>query len=64
MKLIELYKDKILGSISGFDRIRFRGTLRWLANERGMGIFLQHVNVLLKDFPKWAHVHAVLKFDI
>jgi len=54
MKLIELYKDKILGSISGLDRVRFRGTWRWLANDRGMKVFLQHSKVLLKDFPKWA----------
>ena len=54
MKLMELYKDKVLGSISGFDRIRFRGTWRWLANDRGMKVFLQHANILLKDFPQWA----------
>jgi len=33
MKLKELYKEKIMGAIKGLDRIRFRGTLRWLANE-------------------------------
>jgi len=54
MKLMELYKEKIMGAISGLDRIRFRGTWRWLANDRGMKVFLQHSNVLLKDFPKWA----------
>ena len=54
MKLIELYKNKVLGSISGLDRIRFRGTWRWLANDRGMKVFLQYANILLKDFPKWA----------
>ena len=32
MKLMELYQDKIMGAISGLDRIRFRGTLRLLAN--------------------------------
>jgi hypothetical protein len=56
MKLMELYKEKIMGTISGLDRIRFRGTWRWLANDRGMKVFLQHTNVLLKDFPKWAQV--------
>ena len=54
MKLIELYKEKIMGTISGLNRIRFRGTWRWLANDRGMKVFLQHKNILLKDFPKWA----------
>ena len=34
-KLMELYRDRIVGAISGLDRIRFRGTLRWLASEGG-----------------------------
>src|SRR4030042_443435 len=33
MKLMTLYQDKIMGAISGLDRIRFRGTLRWLARQ-------------------------------
>ena len=32
---MELYRDRIIGAISGLGRIRFRGTLRWLARERG-----------------------------
>jgi hypothetical protein len=48
-----LYKEKIMGALSGLDRIRFRGTWRWLANDRGMKVYLQHSNVLLKDFPQW-----------
>ena len=51
MKLMELYRDKIMGVISGLDRIRFRGTLRWLASERGMNTFMNHARILLKDFP-------------
>ncbi len=35
MKLMELYKDKIMGAISGLDRIHFRGTLRWPATKSG-----------------------------
>jgi hypothetical protein len=53
MKLMELYKDKIMGSISGLDRIRFRGTLRWLASERGLGTFMNTKNILLKNFSDW-----------
>jgi hypothetical protein len=34
MKLMELYQDKIVGAIKGLDRIRFRGTLRWLATRK------------------------------
>jgi len=54
MKLMELYKEKIMGAIRGLDRIRFRGTLRWLANESGMRTFLSSRHILLKDFKQWA----------
>jgi hypothetical protein len=54
MKLMELYKDKIMGSIRGLDRIRFRGTLRLLANQSGLRKFMSFTNVLLKDFGSWA----------
>ena len=53
MKLMELYQDKIIGTIRGLDRIRFRGTLRWLASERGLGTFMNHARILLKDFSGW-----------
>ncbi|MBL7154166.1 MAG: hypothetical protein ISS79_10640 [Phycisphaerae bacterium] len=55
MKLMELYQDKIMGAIRGLDRIRFRGTLRWLANDTGMKTFLRHSHILLKDFGQWAN---------
>jgi hypothetical protein len=53
MKLMELYQDKIMGAISGLDRIRFRGTLRWLANQSGLSTFMSHRHILLKDFSGW-----------
>jgi len=53
MKLMELYKNKIMGAISGLDRIRFRGTLRWLANQSGLSTFMSHRHILLKDFAGW-----------
>ena len=53
MKLMELYRDRIMGAISGLDRIRFRGTLRWLASERGLRTFMNHAGILLKDFSGW-----------
>ena len=52
-KLMELYQDRIMGAISGLDRIRFRGTLRWLASERGLSTFMNHARILLKDFSGW-----------
>ena len=53
MKLMELYKNKVMGAISGLDRVRFRGTLRLLANQRGLSRFMSYANVLLKDFSGW-----------
>jgi len=53
MKLMELYQNKIMGAISGLDRIRFRGTLRWLANQRGLDTFMSYSHILLKDFSGW-----------
>ena len=54
MKLLELYKDTVMGAIKGLDRIRFRGTLRWLCTDRGMGTFLHSHGILLKHFTNWA----------
>lgn len=45
---------EVKGSLSGLDRIRFRGTIRWLASLRGMGSFLATCGVLLKNFKPWA----------
>ena len=44
------HKDRIAGSIAGFDRMRFQGTLRWMAHVDGMGKFLNSQGVLLKNF--------------
>ena len=55
MKLMELYQEKIIGAISGLDRIRFRGTLRWLASQRGLASFMGHSHMLLKDFGGWVN---------
>ena len=54
MKLLKLYSRKVFGAISGLDRIRFRGTIRWLANENGMRAFMHESGILLKDFKNWA----------
>ena len=40
----------VQGTLNGFDRVRFRGTQRWLANERRMRSWLWKRQVLLKDF--------------
>jgi hypothetical protein len=45
---------EVKGTLSGFDRVRFRGTIRWLANLPGMGTWLNRAHVLLKDFKGYA----------
>lgn len=47
---LQRYSSKIKGVLSGLDRIRFRGTVRWLASLNGMSSFLGSRRILLKDF--------------
>jgi hypothetical protein len=51
---LQRHASEVKGTLSGLDRIRFRGTLRWLASLRGMGSFLGTCGVLLKNFGTWA----------
>jgi len=44
---------KIVGTLSGFDRLVLRGTIRQLAYSGGMMGFLSMKNVLLKDFSMY-----------
>ncbi len=49
-EFIERHRDSVIGVLSGFDRVRFRGTLRWLCYADGLGRWLSTMKVLLKDF--------------
>jgi len=51
------HPDQIIGTLSGFDRLVFRGTLRSIAYVDGMQYYLRRSGVLLKDFD--AHVKQV-----
>ena len=44
----------VKGVLSGMDRVRFRGTIRWLATLHGMASFLGTIRVLLKEFKPWS----------
>jgi hypothetical protein len=44
----------VTGTLSGWDRLRFRGTLRMLANAAGLFRFLCYTGHLLKDFGSYA----------
>lgn len=48
------HRSEIKGVLSGWDRMRLRGTLRWLANHRGMGTYLVSKGIRLKHFKDWA----------
>ncbi len=51
--LISRLGSAVTGVLHGFDRLRFAGTQRLLANAAGLGAYLGHVGVLLKDFGAW-----------
>src|SRR5437016_4467564 len=51
------YADRLIGTLSGFDRLVFRGTLRRLAFVEGLRDYLSARGVLLKEFG--AHALAV-----
>ena len=48
------HEDRIVGILSGFDRVLFRGTLRWLCYVDGLDKFLGSQRVLYKDFGGYA----------
>jgi len=51
---MDRYSSEVKGAISGWDRLAFRGTQRWLANPAGLSSFLSSQKVLLKNFKYWA----------
>jgi hypothetical protein len=53
------HANAVIGTLSGFDRLVFRGTLRVLAHHLGMKAYLWAVQVLLKDFAR--HAEAVTR---
>jgi hypothetical protein len=53
-KFIKRHQDEICGVLRGFDRIRFRGTIRWFGSVRGVMSFLWDLQILLTEFKSWA----------
>jgi hypothetical protein len=58
-EFIARHHEKVAGTLSGFDRVVFRGTLRKIAYVDGMHSYLRANDVLLKDFS--GHVNSVTK---
>src|SRR5262249_14966294 len=54
LSFIRRHQDIIKGTLSGLDRVRFRGSLRFLANVRGLKAYLWQAQVLLKHFKDFA----------
>lgn len=51
---VQRHAGKVIGVLSGFDRLVFRGTLRRIAYASGLKHLLDRHHVLLKDFPEVA----------
>jgi len=51
---VQQHAQHVIGLIRGWDRLRFRGTIRMLANLVGMNLFLSYTGHLLKDFGDYA----------
>src|SRR5438093_2349300 len=49
-RFLERHHSRITGTLSGFDRVLFRGTLRSIAYVSGLEVFLYSQHVLFKDF--------------
>ena len=52
-RFLERHQGCVVGVLSGFDRILFRGTLRSISYLEGFDRFLRHHGILYKDFGKF-----------
>ncbi len=53
-RFLEQHRERVIGTLSGFDRILFRGTLRSICYSKGMDRFLGAHHVLYRDFNKFS----------
>jgi hypothetical protein len=53
-KFLQRFGSNVIGQLSGFDRERFRGSIRRLCYPEGILTFLCWIKVLLKDFGDYA----------
>lgn len=52
-RFLQQYRDRVLGVLSGFDRLLFKGTLMSLSYLNGLVAFLSRQGVLFKDFGQY-----------
>jgi len=61
-RFIQRFSDRVIGTLSGFDRVVIRGSLRALSTNSGMREFLYQNGVLLKHFSGYSkRITAQLK---
>jgi hypothetical protein len=53
-RFIEKHGKNIIGVLSGYDRLIFRGGIKGLMYEKGMAAYLNYKRILLKDFKDHA----------
>src|SRR5688572_16366089 len=53
-RFLARHSSRIVGVVSGFDRLLFRGTLRSISFLEGMDRFLSSQRILYKDFAAFA----------
>lgn len=53
-QFIKKHESQVLGVLNGFDRLRFRGTLRVLCVVQGLFSWMNQQQVLLKEFAKFS----------
>ena len=53
-QFIAVHSNLIQGILNGYDRMLFRGTLRFLAFVEGMTGFMKRRGMLHKDFMAWS----------
>lgn len=53
-RFMKRHEHRVVGTIAGFDRVLFRGSLRSLCYNKGLEIFLTTQRVLFKDFGQYA----------
>jgi hypothetical protein len=53
-RFLKRHSGRVTGTLSGFDRVLFRGTLRSIAHVNGLKVFLYSQHVLFKDFGAYA----------
>jgi hypothetical protein len=53
-EFVQRHAGRVIGCLSGFDRLLLRGTVRLLASASGLMRYLWASRVLLKDFGEWS----------